>query len=185
MLLTVVFAMSKTFNMRRLITLSACACLLALCALTATAQTQLFEDARAPYTLELPSPTWRAITRPDSEHQHTEFIYGDRSDGYLRIRKEVVEANMTPADLARRDHDLKLRFMAGYVEGKEESFSGRLKGVTSSYEFTGGGKPMLGRIYYLQADPRTIYVLHFTGARDKLMRIRNQTDSMARSFQLK
>jgi hypothetical protein len=172
--------------MRRLISTAAGACLLALAGAVA-AQTQIFDDARTPYTLELPSPTWRVITRPDAEHQHTEFVYGDRSDGYLRIRKEVVEAGTTAADLARRDHDLKLRFLSGYVEGRdmEESFPGRLKGVTSSYEFTGGGKPMLGRIYYLQADSRTIYVLHFTGARDKLMRIRNQTDAMARSFQLK
>jgi hypothetical protein len=169
--------------MRRLIPLAAL-CLLAPCA-GAAAQTQVFEDARAPYTLELPSPTWRAITRPDSAHEHTEFVYGDRSDGYLRIRKEVVDEGTTPSELSRRDHELKLRFIAGYVEGKEENFPGRLKGVTSSYEFTAAGKPQLGRIYYLQADPRTIYVLHFTGARDKLMRIRNQTDTMARTFQLK
>ena len=170
--------------MRRLSPLAAAACLLALSA-AAAAQTQTFDEQRAAYTLELPSPTWRAITRPDSEHQHTEFVYGDRSDGYLRIRKEVVDAGTMPADLSRRDHELKLRFMSGYVEGKEEPFQGRLKGVTSSYEFTGGGKPMLGRIYYLQADSRTIYVLHFTGARDKLRLIRSQTDVMARSFQLK
>jgi hypothetical protein len=169
--------------MRRLISFAA-AGLLALCAVAA-AQTQTFEDRNAPYTLELPSPTWRAVTRPDSEHEHAEFVYGDRSDGYLRIRKEVVDEGTTPAALSRRDHDLKLRFIAGYVEGKEENFQGRLKGVTSSYEFTAAGKPMLGRIYYLQADPRTIYVLHFTGRRDKLMLIRNQTDAMARSFQLK
>jgi hypothetical protein len=170
--------------MRRLIPF-AVACLLALCAVVAAQTPETFTDPHAPYTLEIPSPTWHAITRPDSAHEHTEFVYGDRSDGYLRIRKEVVDDGTTPAALSRRDHELKLRFLAGYVEGKEENFPGRLKGVTSSYEFTGGGKPMLGRIYYLQADSRTIYVLHFTGARDKLMRIRSQTDSMARSFQLK
>jgi hypothetical protein len=170
--------------MRRLITLAAAACLLALTT-AARAQTQTFEDPHAPYTLELPSPTWRVITRPDGERALVEMVYGDRSDGYLRIRKEVVDEGVTPSELSHRDHDLKLRFLPGYVEGKEENFLGRLKGVTSSYEFTGGGKPMIGRIYYLQADSRTIYVLHFTGARDKLRIIRNQTDAMARSFQLK
>jgi hypothetical protein len=54
-----------------------------------------------------------------------------------------------------------------------------------SYEFVKAGKPMLGRIYYLQADNRTIYTLRFSGLRDKLGRIRNQTDMMARSFKLK
>jgi hypothetical protein len=44
---------------------------------------------------------------------------------------------------------------------------------------------MLGRIYYLQADNRTIYALRFTGLRDRLARIRNQTDLIGRSFKLK
>ena len=47
------------------------------------------------------------------------------------------------------------------------------------------GKPMMGRIYYLQADNRTVYALRFSGLRDKLMRIRNQTDLIARSFRVK
>ena len=44
---------------------------------------------------------------------------------------------------------------------------------------------MMGRVYYLQADSRTVYALRFTGLRDKLARIRNQTDVIARSFKLK
>ena len=45
--------------------------------------------------------------------------------------------------------------------------------------------PMMGRIYYLQLDNRTMYTLRFTGLRDKLTRIRNQTDFIARTFRLK
>ena len=146
---------------------------------------QKYTNGRIEYTLELPNAKWRTVTRPDSVHNHTEFIYGDRSDGLLRVRKEVVDAGTTAADIARRDHDLKLRFQPGYVEGKEEKFIGRINGVTSSYEYTIGGKAMIGRIYYLQADNRTIYVLHFTGARSILSLLRNQTDGIARSFQLK
>jgi hypothetical protein len=44
---------------------------------------------------------------------------------------------------------------------------------------------MAGRTYYLQGDDRTIYALRFTGLRDKLGRIRNQTDQIARTFKLK
>jgi hypothetical protein len=44
---------------------------------------------------------------------------------------------------------------------------------------------MAGRTYYLQADSRTVYALRFTGMRDKLARIRNQTDQIARSLKLK
>jgi|SRR6266850_4120138 len=153
------------------------------CSIAAAQQTYTSDEAG--YTLELPSSMWKAISEPDAAHEHAEFVNGDRLEGYLQIRKEVVEAGTTPADLARRDLDQKLRFLPGFVEGKEETFKGRLNGVTVSYEFVKSGKPMMGRIYYLQADNRTIYALRFTGSRDKLARIRNQTDMIARSFQLK
>jgi len=151
---------------------------------TAAAQ-QAYTSDQVDYKLELPSPVWRAISEPDAVHEHAEFVNGDRLDGYLQIRKEVVDAGSTPSALARRDLEQKLRFLPGFVEGKEEPFKGRLNGVTASYEFVKTGKPMMGRIYYLQADNRTIYALRFTGLRDKLARIRNQTDLIARSFQLK
>jgi hypothetical protein len=146
---------------------------------------QAYTNDKIDYTIELPSPTWKIITEPDAAHEHIEFVYGDRLDGYLQIRKEVVDAGMTASQLARRDLDQKLRFLPGFIEGKEESFSGRLSGVTISYEFVKAGKPMMGRIYYLQADNRTIYALRFSGLKDKLALIRNQTDAIARSFRLK
>jgi hypothetical protein len=151
---------------------------------TATAQ-QTYTNDKVDYTLELPSAMWRATSEPDAAHEHSEFVYGERLEGYLQIRKEVVDAGTAPSDLARRDLDQKLRFLPGFVEGKEDPLKGRLNGVTVSYEFIKTGKPMMGRIYYLQADNRTIYALRFTGLRDKLARIRNQTDLIARSFQLK
>jgi hypothetical protein len=146
---------------------------------------QVYTHDKVDYIFELPSPTWRAILEPDAAHEHPEFVYGDRLDGFLTIRKEVVEAGTSPAELARRDQDLKLRFLPGFVDGKTEPFNGRLNGVTMSYEFVRTGKPMLGRTYYLQVDSRTIYALRFTGLRDKISRIRNQTDLIARTFKMK
>ncbi len=146
---------------------------------------QLYTHEMVEYSFELPSPTWKVILEPDGAREHPEFVYGDRLDGYLTVRKEVVDAGTTAAQLARRDQDQKLRFLPGFVEGKEEAFNGRIDGVTISYEFTRTGKVMLGRTYYLQVDNRTIYALRFTGLRDKLMRIRNQTDLIARTFKLK
>ena len=137
------------------------------------------------YTFELPSPVWRPVSGSDAAHEHAEFVNGERLEGYLQIRKEVVDAGTTASDLSRRDMEQKLRFLPGFVEGKEEKFSGRLNGVTVSYEFVRTAKPMMGRIYYLQADNRTVYALRFTGLREKLARIRNQTDVIARSFKLK
>ncbi|HKP45520.1 MAG TPA: hypothetical protein VJT50_02905 [Pyrinomonadaceae bacterium] len=158
--------------------------LLGATCLTGFAQ-ELYTSDQADYTIELPSNVWRSISEGDAVRERAEFVYGDRMDGHLQIRKEIVDAGITASDLARRDQDQKLRYIPGFVEGKQEPFSGRLNGVTASYEFTKAGKPMMGRIYYLQADNRTVYALRFTGLREKLTRIRNQTDSIARSFKLK
>ena len=146
---------------------------------------EVFTNDKLPYSLELPSASWRAISEPDAAHEHLEFVNGDRLDGFLQIRKEAVESGMTAADVARRDRDQKFRFFPGFVEGREEKFTGRVSGVVVSYEYIKTGKTMLGRIYYLQADNRTVYALRFTGLREKLTRIRNQTDVIARSFKLK
>ena len=158
--------------------------LIAAGSFSATAQ-ETYTSDQVDYTVELPSAVWRSLSEPDAAHEHAEFVNGDRLDGFLQIRKEVVDAGTTAADLSRRDMEQKLRFLPGFVEGKEEKFSGRLSGVTVSYEFIRAAKPMMGRIYYLQADNRTVYALRFTGLRDKLARIRNQTDVIARSFKLK
>lgn len=173
--------------MRKLSIALACALLLILIGslVSAFAQTETFTDANVDYTFELPSQAWRLSEKPAPDHSLAGFVYGDRTDGYLQIRKEVVDAGVTPQNLSQRESEQKLRFLPGFIEGKEEQFSGRMNGVAFNYEYTHAGKPMAGRIYYLQADNRTIYVLRFTALRDRLTRIRNQTDIMARSFRLK
>lgn len=52
------------------------------------------------------------------------------------------------------------------------------------FDFTRGGKPMLGRYYYLADRDGTVWVLQFTGDRTLLGQSRNVTDQMARSFRL-
>jgi hypothetical protein len=152
---------------------------------SAVSAQQLYTNDRVDYSFELPSTVWKVIAEPGETSQHTEFVYGDRLDGFLQIRREVVDAGMTPGELAQRDQDLTLRFLPGFIQGKQDPFNGRMEGVTMSYEFVKTGKPMLGRIYYLKGDNRTIYTLRFSGLKDKLARIRNQTDLIARSFKTK
>jgi hypothetical protein len=172
--------------MRRTKRLFICALALVACAASAaSAQEQPYTSESDDYTLELPSETWKAVPRPDNARQHTEFVNGDRTAGYLRVRREAVEGGAELREYARSEADTKLRFLPGFVVGKDERFVGRLTGVVSNYEYTSGGKPMAGRVYYLQADGRTVYVLHFTGQRERLQRIQNQTDAIARSFRLK
>ena len=153
--------------------------------LSSKAQEHSYSSAKVNYVVDLPSATWRLVDEPDDVHQHAEFVYGDRNDGYLRIRKETLEPGLTVKEFARRDQDQKERFRPGYLDGKEEAFAGRLSGVTMSFEFSAAGKPMAGRSYYLQGDSGSVYVLRFTGMRDKLARIRNQTDLIARSLRMK
>jgi hypothetical protein len=153
--------------------------------LSSSAQEHSYSGPRTNYIVDFPSPVWRLVDEPDEIHQHAEFVYGDRNDGYLRIRKETLDEGLTVKEFAVRDQNQKERFRPGYVDGKDEVFSGRLSGVTMSFEFSQAGKPMAGRSYYLQGDSGNVYVLRFTGMRDKLLRIRNQTDLIARSLRLK
>src|SRR4026207_2193230 len=106
--------------MRRLTIISA---ILIVGSLVAFGQSQTYTNARAEYTLELPSATWRVTVEPDDAHQHTEFVYGDRSDGYLRIRKETLDPGLTVSEFARRDQEQKVRYLPGYINGKEERFA--------------------------------------------------------------
>ncbi len=85
-----------------------------------------------------------------------------------------------------RDEESKIMFsLQGYVAGKEEQFGGFLNGTVFNFEFFRAGRPMAGRFYFLRAGENSIYVLRFIGYRDKLRSIRNQTDSIARTFTVK
>ncbi|MEP6923087.1 MAG: hypothetical protein ABI954_01370 [Pyrinomonadaceae bacterium] len=133
------------------------------------------------FSLDLPNETWHVTNKT----ANAEMVYGTRLDGYLQIRKVAVDEGAALADVIDREINQKLQFKPGFVNGKEESFKGNLSGKVANYEYTESGKAMIGRVYFLQADNKTFYVLKFTGLRDKLRSLRNQTDSIARSFELK
>lgn len=156
--------------------------------LTVTGQSQTFTTDGVEYSLDLPSSSWRAVSRIDV-HEHLEFIYeDDYSNGYLRLRKKFVNAGTTPQDVFRHDEAWELRRLPGYVvcsDGIGTAFEGHLKGTVFSYEYVNQGRNMDGRIYYLQVDNRTLYALHFTVRSDKVQGLRDEMDSIARSFRLK
>lgn len=163
-------------------------CFIMLLSMTTTAQPQTFTRDGLDYALDLPSPLWRAVSRVDV-HEHFEFINGDDySNGYLRLRKKFVAAGTVPEDIFREDEKWELQRLPGYVvcsNGKGADLNGHLRGTVFSYEYVNRGRNMDGRIYYLQLDNRTFYALHFTVASDKLRSLRDQMDSIARSFRLK
>ena len=157
---------------------------LALCSAATFAQTRTFTDPDRGFALELPTPAWVAVPMPDGAHRHTGFVHSGGGDWRLRIRREMVDRGETTATLAEEE-ETELRFLPAYVETGREPFAGRLSGTRFTYEYSDGGRLMTGRTYYLQANRQTIYVLKFTGARDRLAALRAETDSIARGFRLR
>ena len=152
------------------------------------AQTQTFTRDDVEYKLDLPSSQWQVIPRVDV-HNHYEFVNGnDPANGYLRLRKIVVDSDTTGEKLFGRDEKWELQRLPGYVlcsECSGVSFKGELAGVVFAYEYVSAGRVISGKIYYLQVDKHTFYVLNFTASTEKFGSLSNQFDVMARSFRMK
>lgn len=151
---------------------------------SAFAQSQTFSDPNVEYTFDLPEASWKITTKPSTISPNVEYVYGDRSDGYLEVRKLTVKPGQLISE-AIDGEEQKLQFLTGYVAGKEEDFRGSLNGKVFNYEFVRSGRNMSGRFYFLKANDTTLYVLRFTAESSKLRSIRNQTDSIARTFEIK
>ncbi len=152
---------------------------------SAFAQTETFSDANVEYTFDLPEAAWKMTVKPSDTSPNVEYVYGERQSGHLEIRKLSIKLGALLSEIIR-DEEQGLQFSSsGYVAGKEEDFKGSLNGKIFNYEFVRSGRNMSGRFYFLKAADNTIYILRFTGQRDKLRSIRNQTDSIARTFELK
>ena len=135
----------------------------ALFPLVVNGQSRSYRHEAVDYVLHLPSAEWRTVRVPGVAHTSTEFRYGDQTQVHLRIRRELVDAGVTPQDLVQRQQSLDRVFLRGYVKGTSESFEGRLSGAKYPYEYISAGKPIAGLIYYLQANNRIIYRVEFTG----------------------
>ncbi|MDQ3219623.1 MAG: hypothetical protein ACR2M8_02530 [Pyrinomonadaceae bacterium] len=155
-----------------------------LFAVSASAQGTSFSNQEVDYFFELPDAKWKMTSKPSATSPNVEYVYVDRNEGHLDVRKLTVPSKSILSDVIRNEEQ-KLVLLPGYVAGKEENFGGFLNGTVFNYEYVKSGRPMIGRFYFLKAGDNTVYVLRFTGFRDKLRSIRNQTDSIARTFALK
>ena len=156
--------------------------LLTLCAIAAVGQSNAFSDASVDYTFQMPDAKWKVV-KTATTASNPEFVYGDRNDGHLEVRRLSSPAATPMADLIRDQED-KLQFKPGYVSGKQENFSGKLNGSVFNFEFVQSGRAMSGRYYFLRSGD-SVYMLRFTGFQDSLRSIRPQTDSIARTFEVK
>ena len=153
-------------------------------AAAAFAQTPSFSDATVEYTFDVPDAQWKQTVKPSTTSPNVEYVFRDRSEGHLEVRRMAIKTGETLADTLT-DEEQRVQFLPGYVAGKTEDFKGSLIGKVFNYEFIRASRNMSGRFYFLKADDKTVYVLRFTGQRDKLRSIRSQTDSMARTFTIK
>lgn len=151
---------------------------------SAYSQNITFSDEAVAYTFELPEAVWKQTVKPSLTSPNVEYVYGERASGHLDVRQIPVKAGETLSDIIRNE-ERRLQFQPGFVAGKEEDFKGALSGRVFNYEFVRSGRNMSGRFYFLKADNTIVYVLRFTGREDKLRSVRNQTDSIARTFNLK
>lgn len=148
------------------------------------AQGDSFSDPNVDYSFGLPDERWKMTVKPSATVSNVEYVFIERNEGHLEVRKLNASLNALLTDIIR-DEEQKLQFLPGYIAGKEENFSGNFRGTVFNYEYVKAGRPMSGRFYFLKADDNIVYVLRFTGFRDKLRSIRNQTDSIARTFEVK
>ena len=158
--------------------------MIVLLALTAAAQDQVFSDGNVDYSFTLPDAKWKMTVKPSATSPNVEYVYGDRTDGHLEVRKLTVAKDAILTDVIQEEEQ-KLQFRPGFVAGKEENFLGRLRGSIFNFEYVAAGRSMAGRFYFLRANPTTVYLVRFTGLKDTLRSIRNQTDSIARIFTVK
>jgi hypothetical protein len=155
-----------------------------LLAVSAFSQGSTFSDPNVDYTFDLPEDTWKITAKPSATNPNVEYVNNERKEGRLEVRKITVGKDDAISAVIK-DDEVKLRFQLGYVAGKEEVFSGLLKGMVFNFEYVASGLNMSGRFYYLRANDTTVYVLRFTGLQNKLKTIRNQTDMIARTFKIK
>ncbi len=148
------------------------------------AQEEVFSHPDVDYTFSIPDAKWRITSRPSATSPNVEYVYGDRKDGHLEVRRLTVAKDAILVDVIQ-DEEAKHQFLRGFVAGKEENFAGRLRGTVFNFEYVQSGRNMTGRHYFLRANDTTVYVLRFTGLRDTLRTIRNQTDSIARTFSVR
>jgi hypothetical protein len=153
-------------------------------AFSAFGQSETFRDANVEYSFDIPNATWKMTAKPSSTSPNVEYVYGDRTAGHLEVRKIAAKADQLMSEIIA-DEEEKLKFLQGYVAGKEENFAGNLRGSVFNFEFIRSGRNMSGRYYFLKLNPTTVYILRFSAQKEKLITIRNQTDSIARTFEIK
>ncbi len=142
---------------------------------------QEFTDPAGKYKFTLIGD-WRAVSYNDAVgRSKMEFVYGDRSEGLLKIVKEKLNGVNIAGKVREEEENLKM-YRAGFERASTEQFAaGSLDGRRFAFYSTDSGRKTASAFYYLQ-DGDYVWVMRFTGRRGVLDTIRNVTDRMARGF---
>ena len=144
-----------------------------------SAETRIYKDKTLHYSLELPSRSWRIVKRSGIAPR-TEFVHGSKNPVVLRIRRMYEAGSFL--DVVRNQRRWDGSHLPGYVAVSDESFEGHLAGTKYSYEYSSRGVVTARVTYYLEANHNFIYRLQFTGPRNKVDKLREEVDFIARSF---
>ena len=143
-----------------------------------------YKDPSGRFQLELMGD-WRAVSYNDAVGRpRTDFVYRDRREGLLKITKEA-RSGSSLQDMVRTEEETLRTYRPGFERAATEPFGGgKLRGLRLSFYSTVGGRQVASTHYYLE-DGDSVWVLRFVGRRGAIDAIRNITDQMARSFQLR
>jgi len=164
------------------------AILLLIFATTAIAQ-EVFDEPDGKYTVTLPSG-WIAVVNEDAlGRKDVNIVFRIRENGALKIRKiDDADPQIDMMEYAKQDENAVVQYLPGYDRLNIEKFlvtAGKV-GTLLSFNYKNSvGQPFTGRNYYLRGEDKSIYILRFTGRRNTLPSLRNQTDAIARSFKVK
>jgi len=128
---------------------------------TTSAQTT-FQNTNISYTFSIPSDTWKQTREPDERTQFTEFVFGNRANGILRIRKEAGEGIASLQELLDNLIKNKMAFLPGYLAGEQNNFIGKMSGLSFPYTFLQSGKDMAGVVFVFGDDQKNFYTISFT-----------------------
>lgn len=150
---------------------------------------EVFEDPEGKYVITLPTG-WLGIINQDAlGRTDVNIVYKVRENGSLKIRRvENPDPTVDVIEYANKDEADRVRFSPGYTKIRMEKFlisAGKYGGLLSYDYQTVSNQPFTGRVYYVRTEDQTVYILHFTGRKSILGSLRNQTDSIARSFKSK
>ena len=150
---------------------------------------EVFEDPDGKYVMTLPTGWLGIVTQDGLGRNEVNIVYRVRENGALKVRRiDEAAATAEVITYANKDESERVRFYPGYDKIAMEKFllGGNKTGALLAYDYkTTSGQPFTGRIYYVRGDDKTIYVLQFTGRKNTLGVLRNQTDAIARSFKMK